>query len=129
MLKHLSVMQELHPKLSKSDYKKKLSEMLKNGYQQVGIFYDKKCVGIAGFWINTRLYCGKYIDVDNVVVRSEFRSKGMGKKLMMWLEEYGIRNGCENAVLDAYSENAKAHRFYFHEGYSIRGFHFIKKLY
>ena len=36
--------------------------------------------------------------------------------------------GCKFIVLDAFVDNRDAHRFYFCDGYVIRGFHFLKSL-
>jgi hypothetical protein len=33
---------------------------------------------------------------------------------------------CSMIVLDAYTENFTAHRFYYNQGYVPRGFHFLK---
>jgi GNAT superfamily N-acetyltransferase len=102
--------------------------MLPNGYGQIAVLEKDLCLAVAGFWINTRIYCGKYIDIDNVVVREGYRSRGIGKLVTDWLEELGRNEGCGYSILDAYVENSKAHKFYFREGYMIRGFHFLKKL-
>jgi GNAT superfamily N-acetyltransferase len=128
MLSHHALLQSFYPNMQPADYAEKLAAMLPNGYKQIGVFLGEKCVGIAGYWIMTRLYCGKYIDIDNVVVHPEFRSAGVGKVIMRWLEEFGKMANCRHAILDAYVENQKAHRFYFREGYFIRGYHFMKPL-
>jgi hypothetical protein len=36
--------------------------------------------------------------------------------------------GCKTAMLDAYIGNEAGHRFYEREGFSKRGFHFLKTL-
>ena len=128
MLKYHELLQLMYPEMQKNDYERKLTEMLKNGYKQIAAFDHEACVGIAGYWINTRIYCDKYIDIDNVVVRTDFRSKSVGKAMMDWLENLARQEGCHHSILDAYVENRKAHKFYFREGYIIRGFHFLKSL-
>lgn len=94
----------------------------------VGVFDGKKCIGISGFWIATKLYSDKYIEPDNVVIDKNYRSKGVGKKLFKWLEKEGKCNGCKTIMLDAYVENFSGHKFYWREGYTARGFHFLKRL-
>ena len=128
MMEYHELLQLMYPEMQKNEYKRKLNEMLKNDYNQIAAFEGNVCVGIAGYWINTRLYCDKYIDIDNVVVRTEFRSKGVGKEMMDWLESFAKKEKCKYSILDAYVENRKAQKFYFREGYIIRGFHFLKPL-
>jgi GNAT superfamily N-acetyltransferase len=118
----------LNPGLTKEVYKERLKEMLDKGYRQVGVFKEEQCIGLSGFWVNTKIYCGKFIEPDNVVVDPEYRSNGIGKMLSDWLLAEGKRLGCKVAVLDAYVQNKDAHRFYFREGYTIVGFHMINHL-
>ncbi|MEW6469898.1 MAG: GNAT family N-acetyltransferase [Bacteroidota bacterium] len=119
---------QLSPGIEQADYERMLAEMLRNGYRMVGVFDGQRCVGISGFWISTKFYCDKYIEPDNVVIDKDYRSRGIGKLLLDWLTEEGKRCGCRSIILDAYVENAPAHRFYFREGFIARGFHFLKKI-
>ena len=119
---------QLNPSVPKNDYVRMLKDMCSQGYRMIGIFDKDVCMGISGFWIGTKLYCGKYLEPDNVVIDKDHRSKGVGKILMDWLEEEAKRNDCSMVMLDAYLENIPGHRFYYREGYVARGFHFIKKI-
>lgn len=122
MMKHLSA------RANKKDYARMLPDMLKGGYRMVAVLEGKKCIGLSGFWIGTKLYSGKYIEPDNVVIHKEYRSKGIGKKLLVWLEREGRKNGCKTIMLDAYLENTAGHKFYEREGYAAKGYHFMKKI-
>lgn len=128
MLQHIAVIRELGPKTTEEWYKQMLSEMHPLGYGQVAIFENDKCIGISGYWINTKLYSGKYLEMDNVVVLPEYRSKGIGKLLSDWCINKAKENNCKNVMLDAYLENEKAHKFYEREGFTKRGYHFIKSI-
>ncbi len=128
MISHLSVMQELYPTLTEIQYYEMLSEMIPNNYGQIAVFEHEKCVGISGYWIGTKLWCGKYLELDNVIVSKEYRSKGVGKILSDFLDNKAHLNNCTIQVLDAYSTNFKAHRFYYNQGFSPKGFHFVKIL-
>jgi GNAT superfamily N-acetyltransferase len=128
MLASHDLLVQLSPHITRNEYSVMLEDMLKHGYRQVGVYDGEKCIGISGFWINTKLYSGKYVELDNVVIDKNYRSKGLGKLLCDWVLEEGRKAGCEMAMLDAYTENSEAHRFYFREGFFIRGFHFLKKL-
>lgn len=128
MLEHISIIQQLQPQLTLEEYKRLLPKMLPNGYGQVAIFDGAKCIGISGYWINTKLYSGKYLEMDNVVVDENYRSKGIRKLLCDWCINKAKETNCKKVMLDAYIENEKAHHFYEREGFTKRGYHFIKTL-
>jgi GNAT superfamily N-acetyltransferase len=121
--------QQLNPNMTEGVFHERLQQMLQQNYHCAAAFDEKgECLGISGFWVQTRFWCGTHIHIDNVVIDSRFRSKGVGKKLMSWIENWGVERGYHFAVLDSYTHNIDSHRFYFREGYVIRGFHFTKDL-
>lgn len=124
----LHLIRELTPDLTGDSYKKMLKEMTPHNYFQVAVFDGEKPVAVSGYWIATKIYCGKYIEIDNFVVAKEYRSQNIGKILVDWMLNEGRSSGCQTALLDAYVENFKAHRFYYREGFIARGFHYLKKL-
>lgn len=129
MLQHLDVLQELYPTLTLEDYSTDLDEMLPNNrYGQAAVFDGNDCVGISGFWIGTKLWCGKYLEIDNLVVSSKHRSKGAGKLLFDYLSTKAKEEGCSMMALDSYTSNFKAHKFFYNEGFGPKGFHFIRVL-
>lgn len=128
MLGGLNLIRQLYPKMTDRIYRERLEQMIPNNYGQVIVLDQGNLIGLSGYWINTRLYCGKYIDIDNVIIDQAYRSKGIGKLLMDHLQQKGKSMGCRFSVLDAYVENFGAHRFYFREGFTVRGFHFLKRL-
>jgi GNAT superfamily N-acetyltransferase len=129
MLEQLVVMQELYPSLTLEMYSRDLDEMLPNNqYGQLAAFIDGECVGIAGYWIGTKLWCGRYLEIDNLVVSEKIRSKGVGKAFFDYLSQKAQDHGCNMMSLDSYTYNFKAHKFFYNEGYAPRGFHFIRLL-
>jgi GNAT superfamily N-acetyltransferase len=128
MLEHLRLIEQLTAGITKAKYSEMLDTMLANGYRQVGAFIGDKCVGLAGFWIGVKLYSDKYVELDNVIVDEKHRSQQVGKLLCDWVIAEAKSKGCKTAMLDAYVENRNGHRFYFREGYIIRGFHFLKSI-
>ncbi len=128
MLPHLDVLRELYPNLDQESYGHLLEKMLPNNYAQVGVFLDDKCIAISGYWLGTKLWCGAYLELDNVIVCEAARGTGAGKLIQEYLEEKANSLNCSIMALDAYSNNFKAHRFYYNQGYAPRGFHFIKIL-
>lgn len=129
MLAQHRLILQLNAALDLPRYEELLRQMLPNGYRMVGAFDDAGiCTGLSGFWINTKLYSGKYLEVDNFVVDNAYRSQGLGKLLLSWMLQEAQRHGCNAVVLDAYATNSAAHRLYFREGFYIKGYHFYKSL-
>jgi GNAT superfamily N-acetyltransferase len=42
-------------------------------------FEGDVCVGLSGLWFGIKLWCGKYLEIDNFIVHPEHRKKGIGK--------------------------------------------------
>jgi len=128
MLALLNVMQFLYPDLTAENYTSMLKDMLPHNYGQIAVFEKDICVGISGYWTGTKLWCGKYIELDNVIVHPDYRSRGIGKILSDYIESKAVSNNCNILVLDAYTHNFGAHRFYYNQGFGPKGFHFVKVL-
>lgn len=122
------LVKQSNPEMKKREFETLLAGMLAAGYRCIGAYKADKLVGVAGFWVGYRFWCGKYIDIDNVVVDKNHRGKSVGKQLLAWLEKEGQRLKCHIAVLDSYTRSHRSHRFYFREGYVILGYHFTKDL-
>jgi ribosomal protein S18 acetylase RimI-like enzyme len=118
----------LNPELGQQEYAHLISEMIPNHYKQLIALQNGLIMGVCGYWINTKIYCGKYIELDNVVVDSKNRNQKIGEQLCLKVLEIAEKEHCKVAMLDAYLENEEAHRFYERLGYRKEGFHFIKKL-
>ncbi|MNY37297.1 aminoalkylphosphonic acid N-acetyltransferase [compost metagenome] len=102
--------------------------MIPCNYAQVGVFSEGKCIAISGYWLGTKLWCGPYLELDNVIVCEAARGTGAGKLIQQYLEEKAQSLNCSIMALDAYTNNFKAHRFYYNQGYAPKGFHFVKIL-
>lgn len=128
MLTEIDTIRFLYPNLSEEKYRSFLSEMIPHNYTQIAVFENEICLGITGCWSATKLWTGKYLEIDNFVVNPEHRSKGIGKILTDYVEKKAIELGCSSIVLDAFTGNFGAHRFYYNQGYAPKGFHFVKIL-
>jgi ribosomal protein S18 acetylase RimI-like enzyme len=95
-------------------------------YELVGAFVSEKLVGVAGAWIATKIWCGRYLEIDNLVVAEELRSAGIGSILIRHLEAVARERNCKIVVLDSYTSNHPSHRLYHRLGFEIWGFHFVK---
>ena len=128
MLQHFEMLTEVYPRLTLNEYSKELDEMIPHNYGQIAIYENNECVGMTGYWIGTKLWCGKYLELDNVVVSEKHRNKGIGKIIFEFAEQKAIKEECTMIALDSYTDNFKAHKFFYGEGFIPRGFHFINIL-
>ncbi len=128
MMGHITVLNAIYPSLTREEYDRELDQMLQHNYGQIAVFDDEICIGISGFWIGTKLWCGKYLELDNIVVLEKYRSKGVGKLLFDFLHKKAVENDCTMLSLDSYTHNFKAHKFFYNQGFSPKGFHFINIL-
>jgi GNAT superfamily N-acetyltransferase len=95
-------------------------------YQLIGAFSNKTLVGVAGAWVATKIWCGRYLEIDNLVVADSHRSSGIGSQLIAHLEAMARARDCKILVLDSYTANTPSHRLYHRLGFEIWGFHFVK---
>lgn len=122
-----------HLNLDQAIFEETLEEMIKrNDYQMLLAFNEGdnglELLGVAGFWVSRMFYCGRYLQVSNLIVNEKFRSNGVGKKILQQIESIAQKQQCLKIVLDSYTENKRSHSLYFTEGFYIRGFHFVKDL-
>lgn len=128
MLSCLELLKEVYPTLTLEEYDRELDEMMPHKYGQVVVMDGELLAGLTGYWIGSKLWCGKYLELDNVVVSEAYRSQGVGKILFDFMEKRAIEEKCTMLALDSYTSNFKAHKFFYGQGYAPRGFHFINIL-
>ncbi|MEP4076368.1 GNAT family N-acetyltransferase [Haloferula sp.] len=97
-------------------------------YHPFGVFIGDEMVAFAGAWIATKVWCGRYLEIDNIVVHPDHRSSGLGTKLIKHCEHIATERGCNLVVLDSYTTNHPSHRLYQRLGFEIWGFHFVKQI-
>ena len=97
-------------------------------YQLLGAFSGDSLTGVVGAWIATKIWCGRYLEIDNLVVDPAHRSSGIGSLLIGHLETIAHERDCKLLVLDSYTANRPSHRLYHRLGFEIWGFHFIKPI-
>ncbi|MBU0942550.1 MAG: GNAT family N-acetyltransferase [Bacteroidetes bacterium] len=128
MLAEIEILKHLYPTFNIEKYQSYLEEMVPHNYKQLAIYDEGVCVALTGFWTGVKLWCGKYIEIDNFIVDPNHRSKGLGKMLTDYIDAKATELGCTMTVLDAYTGNYTAHRFYYNQGFVPKGFHFLKIL-
>ncbi len=128
MVAQIDILRFLYPEMTLEKYQNYLNSMVLNGYQQVAVFENNQCVALSGYWYNTKLWTGPYLEIDNFIVHPQHRKKGIGKRITDFIDAKAKELSCTCVVLDAFTGNFTAHRFYYNQGYEPRGFHFIKTI-
>lgn len=118
----------LNPETPPPVVRERLEAILANHphYHLVGAFDGDVLVGVCGAWVATKIWCGRYLEIDNIVVAPERRSGGAGTALIRHFEALARELDCKIIVLDSYTSNHSSHRLYHRLGYEIWGFHFVK---
>lgn len=128
MLKNFELLKEMYHTLTLEEYSNELDVMIPHNYGQVCVIEHGECIGLSGYWIGSKLWCGKYIECDNVVVAKKHRRRGVANLIFDFLKQKAQKEGCSMLALDSYTDNFEAHRFFYTEGFVPRGFHFINVL-
>lgn len=126
----LALLAVLNVDLSQGELAERLRRILFEhpNYRLYGAFDGSALLGVCGAWIATKVWCGRYLEVDNLVVDPGRRSRGVGTQLLDFMERLGREAACEIVVLDSYTSNHASHRLYHRLNYEIKGFHFVKML-
>jgi GNAT superfamily N-acetyltransferase len=108
--------------------KKRLQDMLMDGYQCLGAYDKEELIGICGVWVLNKLYIGRHLEPDNVFVLPEYRSSGVGKLMLDQVLNYGLEIGCNTTEINCYINNEKGIQFWNNQGYKAIGYHMQKVL-
>jgi GNAT superfamily N-acetyltransferase len=124
----IPLIQLINPSLPESELEDRLKEMVTQGYQCAGLYFENRLIGICGLWIVTKFYVGKHIEPDNVFILPEFRRQGLGQRLLEWVYDYGLSQGCIASELNCYIVNETGNRFWQQQGFAKIGYHYQKLL-
>lgn len=128
MFPYFFLVQQLQPWLKQHHFENHLKSMTQHNYSMLVLFENQAAVALTGIWIGHKLYCGKYLEMDNVVVDANHRNKGLGQQLYDAAFQIAKIENCRVMMLDAYITNEGAHRFYEKLAFEKKGYHFIKTL-
>lgn len=126
--KIIPLLTQLDSSIPDNVLKARLSEMVKQGYECVGIYKEDELIGICGIWTLVKYYVGKHIEPDNVFIKPEYRKLRIGHQLTAWLKEFALSRGCEAIELNCYLNNENGRYFWEANGYVAIGMHYQKKL-
>lgn len=116
-------------KFSVAELKSRLKPMLSmGGYQCLGVYAGQRLIACCGIWLLHKFYKGRHIELDNVFVEEEYRSKGVGQLMMDWLDDYAKNRDCKSIELNSYVRNERGVKFWKRHGFDSLGYHMIKNL-
>lgn len=119
------VMAQLRPHLSEPDYLAMIQRMrVTDGFRVFAAVRDGAVVGVAGVRPMELLYCGRILQIDDLVVSDGERSKGVGKALIEHVKAIAKAEDRGEVHLDSGMARTEAHRFYDREGFERLGYHF-----
>lgn len=122
------VMRELRPHLAEEEFLSRVRGQESAGYRLAYIQESTGMVAVAGFRVAENLAWGRFLYVDDLVTLPRHRSMGHGAKLLSWLKERSVIEGCEQMHLDSGVQRKDAHRFYEREGMTMTSLHFAEKV-
>ncbi len=121
----LSLLKQLNPEMSGHTITSRLKKMIDlASYTCFGLFDQHQLIGISSAWSTVRIYCGKHIELDNVIIDSNIQSKGYGQYFIDAIKEWALANQYESIGLNTYVQNSRSHKFYYNQGFQVVGFHF-----
>lgn len=124
----------LNPGMDEKTLIHRLEMMMEINYECLGVYdtaaslstSNQKLIGICGLWTLVKLYNGKHLEPDNVIIHPDYRNKGIGELMMAWIDKYAKEQNCEMIELNCYIENLKGAEFWKKTGFYVRGHHFQK---
>ena len=116
---------QLRPALD-ADYPAQIERMLAEG-ARLAQLVDEGEVRAIGLWrVFETTYCGRRLEIEDLVSSEAHRSRGYGAALLRWFDGRAVELGCPTTTLHSAVHRDRAHRFYFREGFHIMGFHFSR---
>jgi GNAT superfamily N-acetyltransferase len=123
-----TVMAELRPHVKADEFVTRVQRQKEIAGYELAYVFDQEVRAVAGFRISENLAWGKFLYVDDLVSKSDDRSKGYGGALFDWLVEYANKANCDQFHLDSGVHRFGAHRFYLTKRMAIESHHFGLKL-
>lgn len=124
----LPLLHEHNPEIPMETLRDRLDVMIELGYECAGIYDGEELIGICGIWTLCKYYVGKHLEPDNVYIRPEYRSNGVGRQLCEWLKKLAEARGCEAIELNCYLSNGPGRAFWEQNGYHEIGRHYQMKV-
>ena len=129
LLSVFGLMKELRPHLTHESFVEIYHLARKaDGYALLGCFDGAVCVGLMGMRVLHDYVHASHLYIDDLVVSSSQRSKGIGARLLQHAEEFARAKGLTGLRLCTGIDNEDGMRFYERENWKSRAVVYKKKL-
>lgn len=122
------IMAQLRPHVGPDEFLPRVKRQAEIAGYHLAYLADEEVKAVAGFRISEALAWGKFLYVDDLVAKSDERSKGYGGALFDWLVEHAKAASCDQFHLDSGVQRFAAHRFYLTKRMIIDCHHFALDL-
>lgn len=104
--------------------------VLKNPSNYVFVADDNGILaGFAAFSVRDVVrYSQPIAELDEIFVDDSYRKQGVGKKLMLKVEDQARKKNCYRLYVESHYDHAGAHLYYAGLEYTNYGYHFVKNL-
>jgi GNAT superfamily N-acetyltransferase len=123
-----AVMAELRPHIQADEFLPMVKRLAESASFQLAYLTDGEIKAVAGFRISEWLAGGKYLEIEDLAVKSGERSKGYGGELFDWLVQHARENRCLQVRLVSRVNRLDAHRFYLRKGMNLEAHYFSMNL-
>ena len=122
------MLKQLRPTLSYKEFEDLIYDMRHMEYKMFGIVDGEELITYAGVAVQTNLYHKRHLYIFDLVSDEKYRSRGYGKMMLEYLEDYAKTCMCENIVLSSNLQREKAHIFYEKHGFDKKSYIFLKRV-
>lgn len=123
------VMAELRPHFtSESEFVEQVKRQSENHDFKLVFLEDIGIKAVCGIRVGEWLARGKYLEIEDLVTKSDSRSKNYGGQLFDWIEDYAKRENCYEIKLVSAVTRFGAHKFYLQKKMIIDAHFFSKEL-
>lgn len=125
----LPLINQQYPDVDATKLRLSVAEMIDvNNYKMLAVLDNGRVIAVCGYWILRMIYCGRYLQMSNLIVDLSYRNKGVASQIVDYFTELAKKSRCDKIVLDSNILNKKSHSLFFNNDFYIRGFHFMKDL-
>ena len=128
VLTYIHLFQELNTNISLNKLDDRLNNMNKENYIFVKVYDRVKCHGVFSYKTTTKLYSGKQLELENLILYKNSRNMGIGKIVINYIIEKALILQCTSVELNVYIDNTNAIKFYEKYKFKKIGHHLIKCL-
>jgi GNAT superfamily N-acetyltransferase len=122
------VMAELRPHIPAADFLDTVKRLQERWGYRLAYLLDGDVKAVAGLRIAEWLANGRYLEIEDLVVKEEARSNGYGGELFDWIAALAKREECEHVRLVSHVRRFDAHRFYLNKKMMIEAHYFSMPL-